>query len=422
MLVMNAPDAPPPLPPVLAVRSEGASDGEPCRANFSTNLLVIFLSLSLGLFLVDAFASLLDDALILFLGLHPLSAVRGLVALLAALNALGLYGLMGLTPRVPKRLFLPVALYQLAAILAVFPLAIYCFDRLQQFSLGLSALQVAVALWLLHRAQGGLKLRWPLVPAEPTEVRCFSWRNLWGFLLVNVFGLLPAVLVYCYGCTVLAVDHFSGGFMALHPGGLSVQVRTYVRDDGKTIELFPMSHVADAGFYQQVSRTFPTNSIILMEGVTDQENLLTNGISYQRMANTLGLAEQHESFKPDCGEIVPADVDVDQFSRETIDCLNLAMLVHVRGLRPEILTKLLQFTPSPQMLQQLFDDLLTRRNQHLITEIHSHLPQTDHLMIPWGVAHMPGIAREIQNSGFHLDQTQEYTVIRFHHPAQPPKE
>ena len=35
-------------------------------------------------------------------------------------------------------------------------------------------------------------------------------------------------------------------------------------------------------------------------------------------------------------------------------------------------------------------------------------------MVPWGVAHMPGIARELRKAGFWLDDTQEYMVIQFH--------
>src|ERR1035441_6855456 len=74
-----------------------------------------------------------------------------------------------------------------------------------------------------------------------------------------------------------------------------------------------------------MSRTLPIYSIILMEGVTDEKNLLTNKISYKRMAKSLGLAEQHEKFEPTRGELVMADVDVGQFTRNTIDFLNLVI-------------------------------------------------------------------------------------------------
>jgi hypothetical protein len=377
-------------------------------------LFAIVLSLCLGLFLADAFISLADASLILFCGLHVLSAISGLISILSVVMALGIYGLIGLTPVVLKRLFLPIPLFYLLSTLAVCPVIIYRYGWIHQVAWVISACQVILGLLILCWSQGGVKFHWPIVSIGQIGIRYFSWWNLSAFLLINIFVLLPAVIIYLFYCATTAVDHFSDGFMALRPGGFTVQVRKYVRNDGKTIELFPMSHIADASFYQQVSQTFPTNSIILMEGVTDNENLLTNKLSYKRMAKSLGLTEQKQEFNPTNGEIVPADVDVDQFSTNTIGLLNLVTLVHSKGLSAEILLQLVQYAPAPDFEKQLFDDLLTKRNRHLLGEIHSHLEQSDNIMVPWGVAHMPGIAKEIQKAGFHLDETHEYDVIRFH--------
>ena len=327
--------------------------------------------------------------------------------------ALGVYGMIGLTPLVPKRLFLPIPMFALATLLGIFPIAIYCFSRLQLLGWGLSLCQVVVGLGILYWSRGGLNFRWPLVPVERLGVRGFSWLNLSGFLLGNVFVLVPAVIAYLFLCAALAVNHFSEGFMALRPSGFWVQVRKYVRADGKTIELFPMSHVADARFYQRVSQTFPTNSIILMEGVTDENNLLTNTISYRRMAKSLGLTEQRQEFVPPRGQTVAADVDVDQFSPDTIGFLNLIMLVHTKGLSPANLQKLLQYSPSTRVQDEVINDILTKRNEHLAKEIQTYLSTSDNIMVPWGVAHMPGIAKAIQNDGFRLDATREYMVIPF---------
>jgi hypothetical protein len=314
---------------------------------------------------------------------------------------------------VPKRLFLPLTLSNLAAMLVSVPLVIYFYNRMQLIGWSISLCQVILGLGILYCSQGGFKFRWPLVGMSQLNLRRFSWLNLSGFVLVNIFVLVPAVIVCLLIGTALAVDHFSEGFVALRPSGISVQVRKYLRDDGKMIELFPMAHVADAGFYRKVSQTFPTNSIILMEGVSDDENLLTNKISYKRMARSLGLAEQHEEFTPGQGKMVRADVDISIFSKETIGLLNLVMLVHAKGVNPEILQQLTLYTPPPNFEEQLFADLLGKRNEHLLGEIQSHLAQSDNLMIPWGAAHMPGIARGILKSGFHLDETREYMVIRF---------
>ena len=405
-------NGPPPIiteaPPLLPQANKKSS-----RRFFS-----ILLSLCLGLFVLDGVTSFLDDALILFLNVHAFSMLRGLISLLTMFMALGLYGLIGLSPVVPKRVFLPIPMFFLVAMLAMFTLAIFWHHRIEQIAFVISACELFLGLVLLNLArrdglQRGRPFSWPWVAAEQLDGKGFSWKHLLAFVAANVFVLLPVVVIYLFVFSARAVNHFSEGFVSLHPRAFTVQVRKYVRDDGKVIELFPMAHIADASFYQHVSQSFPTNSIILMEGVSDSENLLTNKITYKRMANALGLSEQKATFAPGRGEVVRADVDVKQFSANTIDFLNLVMLFHSRGVTAENLSKLMSYTPPPDFEERLFDDLLTKRNEHLLGEIKSHLPAADSIMVPWGAAHMPGLAREIEKAGFHLSETQEYEVIRF---------
>jgi hypothetical protein len=243
--------------------------------------------------------------------------------------------------------------------------------------------------------------------------RGFSWLNLSVFVVVNLLVLLPGVAVYLALCAGLAVGHFSDGFLALRPSGLIVQVRKYVRNDGKTVQLVPMAHIGEADFYRKLSASFPTNSIILMEGVTDNRNLLTNKLSYKRMATSLGLVEQQREFKPSQGEMVRADVDVEQFTTNTIDFLNLVMPIHTKGVNAETVLKVMQYSPPPHFEELLFNDLLTKRNRRVLEEIQARLPETDNIIVPWGAAHIPGIAKEIQKAGFRLNETREFMVIRF---------
>jgi hypothetical protein len=273
---------------------------------------------------------------------------------------------------------------------------------------------VILGLILICQAQGGIKLRWPLVSEAWVGIRGFSWKNLCGFVLLNLFVLVPAVIVFLFLSSASAVGRFSEGFMALHPGGFTVEAKKYVRNDGKTIELFPMAHVADADFYRNVTSSFPTNSTILIEGVSDNLNLLTNKLSYKRMAGSLGLTEQKQQFKPGHGKVVRADVDVSQFTPGTIACLNLISLIHSQGLTPANIQALSTFSPDEKLQDELIDDILTKRNQHLLEEIETNLTESDHIIVPWGVAHMPGTAREIQKLGFRLEETHEYSLISFH--------
>jgi len=398
------PAAPSPPPPLPKLKGKSWS---------ARQVFAVLVSLCLGAFLLDAVVSLVDDTLILVFGIHVLTLIRGIVFLLAVFLAILTYALMGLTPMIPKRLFLPVTLFNPIAGLVVIPFLIYFYGRIQQVSWVISLCQVVFGLSVLRLVQGGSKFRWPFLSEKQLGTRRFSWLNLCGFLAVNAFVALPAVVVYLVVCASLAMDHLSEGFLALRSCGLTVQVRKYARNDGKTIQLFPMSHIGEPEFYRKLSESFPTNSLILMEGVSDDRDLLTNKISYKRMATSLGLAEQQKEFKPNRGEVVPADVDVEQFGTNTIDFLNLVMLIHSKGLNAKNVLMLTQYSPSPDFEEQLFDDLLRKRNRRLLDEIDSRLSQSDIIIVPWGVAHMPGIAKEIQRLGFHLQETREYVAIRF---------
>jgi hypothetical protein len=378
-------------------------------------LLAALLSLCLGLFLTDAVVSLLDDSLKLFFGVPLLGGLSLIIGLFALFFLCVVYVLMALTPAIPKRLFVPPAFYYLVTQLLILPAFFLAPYYLQLISWIFSLIQVLVAVCVIYMARGGPNFSWMLMPVRRLGARNFSWLNLIGFSGVNAFVLLPAILIYLFVCTAWALNHFSEGFEALHTNGISVQMRRYVRSDGKTIQLFPMIHVADADFYHKVVQTFPTNSVILLEGVTDEKHLLKNKLSYQRMARKLGLAEQHLSFEPSRGHPVAADIDVDQFSTNTLDLLNLVILIHIHGLDVKTLQKLAQYPMTPDAFTQMQYDVLDKRNEHLLSEIHDHLPDADYIVVPWGAAHMPGISREIQKDGFRLVEAQDYMVIRFHH-------
>jgi hypothetical protein len=376
----------------------------------------ILLSVYLALFIAAGFISVVNDSLVIFFNLYFLIVISGIFSSMAALAAPVVYILMGLTTMIPKRVFVPVTLFYLAGLLAIFPVGIYSNSDWSGLSWRLdwvvSFCQMTVGVAMIFWLRGGWKIRWPIVEEKHLGDRNFSWRNPAIFALANAFILAPAILVYLVLCAVLAIDHFTGGFLTVHPRGLTVQVRQYARDDGRQVELVPMAHVADADFYRKISQSFPTNSIVLMEGVTDEHHLLTNGISYKRMAHSLGLVEQKKEFKPR-GEVIDADIDVDEFSTNTINLLNLVMLFHAKGLNAETAMNLALYSPPPDVQRQLFDDLLHKRNNHLLEKLQDELSQTNIIIVPWGAGHMPGIVEALQKDGFRLTETKDYTVIRF---------
>ncbi len=120
----------------------------------------------LGLFLADAVVSLMDDLLMLFLQLHALTGFRVLVNLLTTLSSIVIYVLMALTPIIPKRLFVPLALFSLLAFLAGLPFVIYYYQQMQRIAWIISFLQLLFGLWVLCRLQGGLKFNWVVGPGN----------------------------------------------------------------------------------------------------------------------------------------------------------------------------------------------------------------------------------------------------------------
>ena len=193
---------PPPLPP------------HPNHKSALGHLFAMLLSLFVALFLADAVVSLMDDSLILFFDSHLLTGIRGLLAPFVLLMSVAIYVLMGLTPMIPKRLFLPLTLFNPLVVLATFPLLIYFFGRIQQMACAISFYQVVLALFIFYKIQGGFNFRWPVFAENQLHLRRFSWRNLSVFVLVNVLVLLPLTAAYLVLCARLAVDHFSDGFMA----------------------------------------------------------------------------------------------------------------------------------------------------------------------------------------------------------------
>src|SRR5207244_11861334 len=108
-------------------------------------------------------------------------------------------------------------------VLLVVPLLILFSSPVQPIAWVVSCSQLIFGLGILFWFRGGLSFRGPLVAESKLDPRGFSWLNLSVFLLVNIFVLLPLIGVYLFFCASLAIDHFSEGFLALRPGGFTVQ-------------------------------------------------------------------------------------------------------------------------------------------------------------------------------------------------------
>ncbi|WP_052643346.1 hypothetical protein [Syntrophotalea carbinolica] len=392
-----------------------------------------FANFYIVLFLIDAGLSLIDELLINFAAHLPvLSGIRNLIALLVIAFSLSIYVLMGIDRRLPKRILLPLTLYAFWCCLALWPLS----SMISHESLGLTAAfgQVfigGVALILLRGFYGR-----NLLPAEFFRRPLFSWRNTLVFSAANLL-LLPLVLVF--SLMALAgnyLDQQTAGFMRISPIGIYASERSY-RHDGKLVRLAAMMHVARKEYYQELVASLPAQgTIVLAEGVSDQDHLLTNRFHYGRLANLAGLSSQEtmqldgnpvalddlepvdelarDETKPD---IVRADMDLNRFDPQTVEFINVVgrTLLGDKPLAQGLAAyrDWVKAHGTAEVYAGLMNDILHKRNAVVINALQRSLQRYDTIIVPWGGMHMPAIEAAVLDRGFVPGDKKERLLFAF---------
>jgi len=394
-----------------------------------------FANCYLVLFWIDAGLSLLDELLkasAIPVQLTPLAATRTFVAYLVIALSLVVFSLLGIDRRLPKRIFLPPTLYAMWCSLALWPL-------LGMIPQGWQGLSAACGQALI----GGLvlvTLRWSyghkLLPAELFQRPLFSWRNTLVFSAVNLL-LLPAMLAFSLLATADAyLEQMTAGFMRVSPVGIYTSERTYHRDN-QVVRLVAMMHIARKGFYQGLTASLPANrTVILAEGVTDQNHLLKNRFHYSRLARVVGLSSQEtmhfdgnllelndlkrgdecarDETRPD---IVVADTDLDRFAPQTVEFLNVLGRT-LLGDNPlpqgfAAYTDWMQTHGTPEMFSGVMADILSKRNKVVIHALQQSLDCYDTIIVPWGGMHMPAIEAAVLKQGFVPGDKKERLLFAF---------
>jgi hypothetical protein len=369
----------------------------------------------LVLFLTDAVLSLTDELLGVTLGSDILSGVRYGVAYPTALAALLVYLALGITPRLPKRIFMPPGLFTLWTLLTALPLPIYL--GMAWTNVAAPAIQLGVALLALllaRRAMGGE--RW-LLGDEALAGPDFSARNsLLYFGGHLVLGPL-ALALYLGLCLSLAVEQFTGGFVHLDPRGFHAEARQYVRGN-QQVHLIAMLHIGDRDYYEQALSDLPADdAIVLAEGVTDEQQLMPEGLSYGRLAEQLGLdAQEDVSIDTGAVTIESADVDLSEFSPGTVELLRaISRVLQAESLADAFLAyrEVSELTADPEAVSTAMFEIIELRNQRLIEHLDLALESYTHVLVPWGAAHMPAFEEALAELGFELSETRERPVIEF---------
>lgn len=356
-----------------------------------------------------------------------LTAIQGWLALVVLLLGIFMVLLLVATPRIPKRVVVPLLLFVLWFCLAgSFPLRRLGLPHLD-FWLALLQVGLAGGIWLLFGEKGRKRLSFAM-PDRPN----FSWRHT--LLVGPVLGLVLLV------CGVLAlvsglateIESRTGGYVRVHPDGVYLVERQFQRQ-GREVRLAGMMHVAREEFYTGIlPKADPGKpAVVLVEGVTDRKRLLGQGsLKYANVARLLNISSQENSAftehvvaglarekataaartekKPPPVEKAEirfkhADVDVETFHPKTI-----AFIVAVMGLFQakdfNSVVTALSDPASPladaEVQNLAMQDILYSRNQRLVSEIESSMKDYPRIIVPWGALHLPDVETWLRSKDF----------------------
>lgn len=375
-------------------------------------LLGTIASAWLLLFWVDTGLGLFDELVAQLVGLHLLGWVRGMTSGLGLLAMPFVWLAVGLSPAIPVRTYLPPLLFTAWMALGAAPLSIVFLgtDELGLLLIGLQSLVAAWTSWLAIRRRGAGLFGELEIPG-PRWGRFAAWAG------VHALVVPPLLAVYAFGSADLAVRRATGGFVSIGLDGVRVAHRVYVHRD-RTVDLIGMIHLGRRSAYEELFAPIPIeDTLVLEEGVRDTGGLLVTGPVYERVASTLGLEAQAPVAEMTTLKTRNADVDVSSFSEDTRGLLRkvfaiytaedpaaavLDYLIYVRGQKdPEAL------------VSELFEDIIHRRNQHLLSELDRALEERTRVVVPWGAYHLPGIEEGLVARGFERRSERVITLVPF---------
>jgi len=378
-----------------------------------------FTNAFLLLYALDAGLSLTDELLRLATGQTFLLVPRNLLALPVYYVSVLALPFLALTPRLPRRLLVPLFvsalwLNQLAAPLpmllpaaAVGPAATAC-----------QAAFAALAYGYVRRRCGGL------VWVTPDGTPPFTWRHWAGTTALLVFVLVPAAALYSVLAVMTVLQVGTQGFVTFDRHGIQLDDRRYVRaDDDREIRLVGMMHIGEGDAYEALVTSFAEpGTVVLEEGLSDDDAVLGERLDYEGMARFLGLESQRDLASyledpetralPEWPVLRHADVDLAEFDPATLDWLEQTGELFAGESPAAALRDVLRLSADdPGLVETVVADVFTRRNEHLIEEIDAALVDFERVVVPWGALHLPEIEAAVVERGFELTTSERRRLV-----------
>jgi len=386
-------------------------------------------NLFLLLFALSAIFGITSELLQLFFAIPFLTQVHQFSWLMCIFCGGIVYLGFAFNRHLPKVILFPLFIWILWGLVGNWPLG----DSGEYLQLYLLCGQLALGFLVLQLNQQ-INHKSPLLVPSQFVGPAFNGQTLLRFSLVNILVLPLLLILVSYSFVDHLIETKTAGYVQLKPNGLYMTERIYQRGD-KRIRLTGMIHLGQEDYFSNLMDSISgKRTLILAEGVTDTDGLMTEHFNYGKIADLLGLTSQEKvRFKgnlieasdldqemtgtADIPDLLPADIDLKQFDPHTLEVLN-ALAKYV--LNAESLTS--GYFEFNQWAQNhvtsdsngiIMDDLIGKRNRSVVSYLPKALRKYDTVIIPWGALHMKGIEEEVLKKGFQLENSQKRLSIDF---------
>lgn len=371
--------------------------------------MLIFANLFFLLFVLDAFLSLVFGVFT-FPSLELLQQVSG--STLFIISVL-FYTIVGVSNRFSKMMFFPLIFFVFWKTMGAFPISLYYEGRWFPIIIGISQFFLVFYLVIYSKTDH----RFDILGSYSESIESsISFKRVIIFSLANFILFPPIVLLYSAFAIKTSLAMYSADFIEINQKGIYTESRIYQKNDQR-IQLIGMMHIGAGSYYSEVdSVLIKDDSIILLEGVTDNMGRLKSGLNYGKLASMMGLETQNKlQFKMQDRISKRADVDLSQFSPITMRVLNRLSLVLNSSDLSKAVDKYLSFSKevTPGDYKIMMKDLLELRNDRVLKEAKESLKKYKSVVIPWGALHMIEIDEKVRSWGFKLASKKEIKIIDF---------
>ena len=384
----------------------------------------------LVLFALDGCLSLTDDVL----SLQDVTALRGFR------NALALgvlfYGvlialLVPATIHLPLRVFGPPLAMMVWWSLGAVPLGLWIEEPLAlRLTLASAQLAGALAAFAIVRTTlpGG---RWLLAAAPPGD---WGFRTGRAFAIAASFGFGVALLALSSALLngVAALESWTGDFIDIDGEGIHMVDRVYEKD-GHQIRLIGMMHIGNEDAYERIFESFAAEgTLVLEEGISDEQDVLTDRAPYDAFSEPLGLARQDDAAAyleedVEWPKLRRSDVDASTFRPETLAYL-AGLAEASEALRDRDFDRVLAILRRPEMqapkVAILLEDVVTRRDEHILRALEEARAEYPIVVVPWGALHQRALSRQVASWGYAQRSEQRHLALSWSELAdrlsQPP--